>query len=168
MTNAITVLDHYTAPTYWQPEGRLSQRVYFDPAREEALRVQVCKKTQTVKSFRLFTGVSSLSQFKAEWSDPTGQNTWKKRAPITEHQAHILYSVGWGQAYRDFSGQRSAMALSRRGLPDSIGNRSLGDYSPGHWEGSHWEDASYWVDVKSPLVQWIAKPVQDAFESEGA
>ena len=169
----IEVWDSIGPANYWMPKGRHQYRAYYDPARREVFMVRLNKKTGECQNFLgpFPLGPEGFADFRDEWSHPDGSDKWKKRAPITEHQAGILYDVGWQENYFHHGGDRAAIALSKRGLPCK-GGKTLGFYTPGAWETAvdmfgterYWQDPSYWVDRDSPLVQWVVRPILDSDE----
>jgi hypothetical protein len=155
-------------------DGKINDRIYFDPARSQYMRVAVGVSGEALDIWETPEGVDyqfgsrSFAGFRAGWASyRTSQGStapqWKRRAPLTRGHVAALFDAIYDQL--STAGCPLAMSLSRRGLraSDSLycyaetaagegwfsGHGSdglLGDYTPGEWEHDPGcnEDNRFW------------------------
>ena len=154
-------------------DGKLDTRVYFDPARDEYMRVacstwmgDAISLWESPEAVGLQFGDTSFAGFRRNWAEArcgwespaSEKKEWKRRAPLTMGHRWALWTSVYDQSQTENC--RFAMALSRRGLPTNRlcyyledgtvpvyqTERMFGHYTPGEWvhdPGGN-EDDRFW------------------------
>tara|TARA_R100001530_G_scaffold29910_1_gene23482 strand:+ start:229 stop:789 length:561 start_codon:yes stop_codon:yes gene_type:complete len=169
--------------------GKLDTRVYFDPARDEYMRVTVSISGEAISLWEspeavgLQFGDTNFAGFRRNWAlhrFSPDETEWKRRAPLTMGHRWALWTSVYDQSQTDNC--RFAMSLSRRGLPTNElhyyledgtipvyqTQRMLGEYVSGEWvhdpgcneDDRFWNPGYLFVDNQSPLIKWIITPLE--------